>query len=166
MATLRLTKCILVAGVALFALLVAINNITDYESNFQFVKHVLSMDTTFEGNTLMWRAIEAPWVHHVAYWMIIAVEVLTGVLCGLGSVLMFMAMGQRDAAFQRSKNLATIGLTLGICLWFTGFMTVGAEWFLMWQSPSWNGQEAAFRFIMILFAMLLFLHQSEHDQEL
>jgi len=166
LATLRLTKCLLVAGVALFALLVALNNITDYESNFQFVKHVLSMDTTFEGNTLMWRAIETPWLHHLAYWMIIAVEALTGVLCGLGSVLMFMALGQRDAVFQRSKNLATIGLTLGICLWFTGFMTVGAEWFLMWQSASWNGQEAAFRFIMILFAMLLFLHQPEPDQEL
>lgn len=30
-------------------------NLRDYDSNYQFVKHVLSMDTTIEGNALMWR---------------------------------------------------------------------------------------------------------------
>lgn len=39
------------------------------------------------------------------------------------------------------------GLTLGFTLWFAGFMIVGAEWFQMWQSTTWNGQQAAFRFI-------------------
>ena len=67
------------------------------------------------------------------------------------------------AVFARSKLVATIGLFTGILLWSTGFMTVGAEYFLMWQSGDWNGQEAAFRFIMILFATLIFLHQSESD---
>jgi len=165
LATLRLTKCIMVAAVALFALLVALNNITDYDSNFQFVKHVLTMDTTFEGNKLMWRAIEAPWIHHLGYWLIIAAEALTGGLCAWGSVVMARTINLSSAEFQRSKTLATIGLVLGICLWFPGFMAVGAEWFLMWQSSSWNGQEAAFRFIMILFATLLFLHQSEDHLE-
>jgi len=29
--------------------------------------------------------------------------------------------------------------------WYFAFLTVGGEWFLMWQSRTWNGQEAALR---------------------
>ena len=52
-------------------------------------------------------------------------------------------------------------LTLGICLWFTGFITVGGEWFLMWQSETWNGQQAAFRLVVILGIVLLYLIQPD-----
>ena len=63
----RCIKSLLVGSVALFALLVAWNNVVDYGSNFAFVQHVLSMDTTFEGNALMHRAITTPALHHAAY---------------------------------------------------------------------------------------------------
>ena len=58
--SLRLTKTALVGAIALFYTLVVFNNVTDYYSNYQFVRHVLSMDTTFPGNRGMWRAIESP----------------------------------------------------------------------------------------------------------
>ena len=45
------------ASMAAFAGLVAIDNVIDYGTNFSFVEHVLSMDTTFTTNTLRWRAI-------------------------------------------------------------------------------------------------------------
>ncbi|MGB5643809.1 MAG: DUF2165 domain-containing protein [Gammaproteobacteria bacterium] len=157
----RLSKTFLVASVAFFALLVASNNIFDYSSNFEFVRHVLMMDTTFPGNALMWRAINAPWVHHIGYWMIIVTEFLTAGLCALGAIAMFSSRQADDAVFQASKSLATLGLVTGIALWFVGFICVGGEWFLMWQSESWNGQQAAFRSVVILFAVLIFLHQPE-----
>ena len=46
----RIAKMLLLAGVALFYTLVVFNNLTDFNSNYQFVRHVLSMDTTFPGN--------------------------------------------------------------------------------------------------------------------
>ena len=159
----RCIKSLLVGSVALFALLVAWNNVVDYGSNFAFVQHVLSMDTTFAGNALMHRAITTPALHHAAYWLIILAEAATGLICAAGCILMLRANRANAAVFARSKLVATIGLFTGILLWSTGFMTVGAEYFLMWQSGDWNGQEAAFRFIMILFATLIFLHQSESD---
>jgi len=160
---LRLAKIFLVILVAFFALLVALNNITDYNSNFQFVKHVLTMDTTFEGNQLMWRAIDVPWIHHFAYISIIGAEALVGFLCLAGAYLLWKSAKADKATFEKSKWLATYGLVLGIGLWFGGFMSVGAEWFLMWQSPVWNGQSAAFRFIVIIFATLIFLNQQEPE---
>ncbi|MEE4661329.1 MAG: DUF2165 domain-containing protein [Halieaceae bacterium] len=154
-------KALLVALVALFALLVGLNNITDYDSNFAFVQHVLEMDTTFEGNRLMWRRIEAPWVHHLGYVGIIALEVLTGVLCAAGAWQMFTARSAAQGQFNRAVLLASWGLATGVLLWFGGFITVGAEWFLMWQSPSWNGQQAAFRFVVCLLACLIFINLPE-----
>ena len=57
MLAIRLVKTSMVASTALFALLVAFNNLVDYGSNYEFVRHTLSMDTTFPGNALMGRAI-------------------------------------------------------------------------------------------------------------
>ena len=43
----RIAKIVMVASLALFAFLVTFDNLTDYDTNFEFVRHVLSMDTIF-----------------------------------------------------------------------------------------------------------------------
>jgi predicted small integral membrane protein len=63
----RLCKIALIASVAFFFSLVAYGNITDYDSNWQFVQHVLSMDTTFLNSSLHWRAITNPAVQAAGY---------------------------------------------------------------------------------------------------
>jgi predicted small integral membrane protein len=78
---LRWSRMALVATVALFFTLVAFGNLTDYGSNFEFVRHVLAMDTTFLSPTLMWRAMTSSAVLHAAYVAIIAWQVATAVLC-------------------------------------------------------------------------------------
>ena len=164
MKQLRLVKALLVAQVGLFALLVAFNNITDYSSNFNFVQHVLMMDTTFEGNSLMWRSISSPILHHFFYWVIIAAEAAAGVLCLVGAWKLYLSSRHGFDNYYAARQMATWGLFVGISLWFTGFMTVGAEWFVMWQSEIWNGQSAAFRFIVIIFSVLIFLHLPEESE--
>jgi len=155
--SIRFSKIALVARVALFFTLVVFNNTTDYDSNYQFVRHVLSMDSTFPGNRGMWRAMNWPWVHTVFYLGIICWEAL---ICGLnwwGVVRLVRAVGQAPAAFQRAKSMAIVALTLGCLLWFVAFITIGGEWFLMWQSKSWNGQDAAFRMFAVLAIILIYL---------
>ena len=56
----RLTKILLVWAIAFFATLVVFNNLTDHELQLPLVAHVLAMDTTFPGNSGMWRAIDSP----------------------------------------------------------------------------------------------------------
>ena len=72
MLAIRAAKVIAVAAVALFATLVAFGNITDYNTNFAFVQHVLSMDTIFPFSTIKYRAISDPALHRAAYALIIA----------------------------------------------------------------------------------------------
>ncbi|NHQ88668.1 DUF2165 domain-containing protein [Iodobacter sp. HSC-16F04] len=160
----RLSKIALVWAVALFVSLVAINNLMDYESNYRFVNHVLKMDTTFPDNAVMWRSIGSPFIHHAAYHFLIGFELLIAVLCWLGGYRLLKAI--KDAsAFNEAKGIAISGLTLGIILWFTGFITIGGEWFLMWQSTIWNGQEAAFRVVVIIGFTLLYLVKADEDQQ-
>src|SRR6516164_2198265 len=47
MIAIRAAKVATVAAIALFASLVTFGNLTDYNTNFVFVEHVLSMDTIF-----------------------------------------------------------------------------------------------------------------------
>jgi len=162
---LRLAKISLTAASAFFLLLVAFNNVTDYDSNFQFVRHVLSMDTSFPGNTLMWRALPAPAVHHIFYASIILWEFTAGGLLAAGTVKLWRARSAAPAGWSQAKSLATAGLALSLLQWFVAFLTVGGEWFVMWQSKTWNGQEAAFRMFTVFGIILVFLHQPEEPSK-
>jgi predicted small integral membrane protein len=152
----RLSKCLLVLAVAFFYTLVVFNNTTDYNSNYQFVRHVLQMDSTFPGNHGMWRAMNQPWIHTIFYLSIIVWEVVTAVLGWWAGIAMLRAMRLPGARFQRAKALAIGALTVGMLMWFVAFLSVGGEWFLMWQSKVWNGQDAAFRMFVVLGVMLLY----------
>lgn len=163
MIVIRLAKIAMVAAIALFASLVAFGNITDYGTNFAFVQHVLSMDTIFERSTIRYRAIESPTLQHLAYAAIIATEALTAVLCWVGAVVLLRRLRADAAAFNRAKGFAVTGLTLGFLLWQVGFMTIGGEWFGMWQSKSWDGVPSAFRFVMVITAVLIFLVLTDDD---
>lgn len=159
----RTAKVLLVLLIGLCALLIGIDNIIDYPTNYAFVQHVMSMDTIFPTSTLTWRAITSPLLHHLAYGLIIAAELATGIICIAGARRLWRHRDAEARLFNAAKDLATIGLTLGFTLWFFGFMTIGGEWFQMWQSETWNGQQAAFRFIVCVGLVLLFLNQKDDE---
>ncbi|MGE0222605.1 MAG: DUF2165 family protein [Acetobacteraceae bacterium] len=163
MLTTRVVKVAMVASLALFALLVTYNNLVDYGSNYTFVRHTLSMDTTFPDNALRERAITAPALWTAAYWLIISAEGLTGVVLAVAAWRMLRALRDPAAQFNAAKQWVSAGVGIGFLLWFTGFMVVGGEWFAMWQSPTWNGQAAAFRFYMTMLAVLIFVNQPDSD---
>src|SRR5580704_10246244 len=137
--TLRIGKMLLVFAVAIFYSLVVFNNLTDYDSNYQFVRHVLMMDSTSPGNHGMWRALNPPAWHTVFYVSIILWETVTTILLWWGG------LRGTAAAFNQAKNATIAALTLALLMWLIAFLSVGAEWFLMWQSKTWNGRDEAFR---------------------
>jgi predicted small integral membrane protein len=159
----RSAKLMLVAGIALFYTLVVFNNLTDFDSNYQFVRHVLSMDSTFPGNQGMWRALPSPAFHLAFYISIIAWEAATMILLWWGAIRLLRALRLSAAAFNLAKRVAVLALTLSMLMWLVAFLSVGAEWFLMWQSHTWNGQEAAFRMFAVVGLVLLILLQPESD---
>jgi predicted small integral membrane protein len=158
--TLRAAKVLLVLAVALYYTLVVFNNLTDYGSNQQYVRHVLAMDSTFPGNHGMWRAMSSQGVQTAFYITIIAWEMLTTILCWWGGVRLGLAV-RGGAAFVRAKSVAIAGLAVALLMWMVAFMSVGGEWFLMWQSKTWNGEETAFRMFVVIGVVLVFLSLPE-----
>ncbi len=154
---------VLVGLNALFILLVAFGNITDFETNQAFVHHVLSMDTANFGapvgqgldSAVMWHAVGSNPLQNAAYVGIIAWELLAGVALAAATVWWFAGSVRRRT---RARALATIGLTMIVVLFVGGFLAVGGEWFQMWRSSDWNGSEAAFRSAVIALFALLVIH--------
>jgi predicted small integral membrane protein len=161
----RASKLALVFGVALFYTFVVFSNLTDYDSNYQFVRHVLMMDSTFPGNHGMWRAINSPVAHTAFYLSVIAWEITTMVLCWWGVWRLAKSLKSDAKTFRKASNLSVAGLTLGMMMWLVAFLDVGGEWFLMWQSKTWNGQEAAFRMFAVVGIVLLVLVQPEIEEQ-
>jgi predicted small integral membrane protein len=153
--TLRTIKILLVFGVAFFYSLVVFNNLTDYNSNYYFVQHTLTMDTTFYGNHGMWRALKAPFWTTAFYWVIIAWESVVMCLGWWGGFRMAAALRGTAPAFNLSKRVSIVALALSLLKWLVAFMSVGGEWFLFWQSKIWNGQDASFRMFTVVGIVLL-----------
>jgi predicted small integral membrane protein len=162
--TLRVAKLALVFAVALYYTLLVFNNTTDFNSNYQFVRHVLMMDSTFPGNYGMWRALIQPAWHLAFYIAIIVWEFVTMILCWWGGWRMTRALRGTAAAFGDAKHISIIGLTLALLLWLVAFLTIGGEWFLMWQSKVWDGREVAVRMFTVIGIVLLLVVQPDPEE--
>src|SRR6266481_4718340 len=127
--TLRIAKSLLVLAVALFYSFVVFNNTTDYDSNYQFVRHVLMMDSTFPANHGMWRAMNSPALHTAFYLSIIAWETATMLLAWWGGIRLARAAGGTAVEFDRSKSTAIAALTLALLM----FTTIGIVLILLAQ---------------------------------
>ncbi len=161
--TVRISKLLLLVSVAFLYALVVFNNLTDFGSNAQFVRHVLLMDTTIPGNNGLWRSISSPTVDLVFYVSIIAWEAITTFLLCWGALQLVRALRQPAAAFNAAKSLPLFALTTSLLMWLVAFLAIGGEWFLMWQSRAWNGQEEAFRNFATVGIVFLILLQPDVD---
>ena len=160
---LRYCKIALAFASFFFLFLVVFNNLTDYGSNYAFVENVLGMKDTFEGNTGQWRAINSPVIYHLFYWSIILWEAAAMALLGLGTWKLWQARSGAAEAFNKAKNLVFAGLTLSMLQWYIAFLSVGAEWFLMWQSQTYNGQGAAHRMFVMMGISLVFIAMKDDE---
>ena len=159
----RLAKILISLSLALFCLLVAFDNITDPASNYEFVTHVMSMDTTFPGNTLMYRSVTSPLAWQITYALIIATQLVCGGLFLAGAIGMWRARTAAAADFQQAKTFAIAGALLAFLLWFFVFMVIAGEWFAMWQSKDWNAQQSSFRFYITVLAALVFFSMPDGE---
>lgn len=148
----RTSKIVMTGGLALWALLVALGNILDYGSNFTFVRHVLAMDTVFADTALKSRAIASPAVQSAAFAAIIAAEALVSFAFFTATVAMAATLKASAEDFRRAKAWTAVGVALGFALWFVGFLGIAGEWFVMWQSATWNAQDTSFRIVLTIVA--------------
>ena len=106
----RISKLLLLIAISAFYSLVVFNNVTDFDSNYQLVRHVLMMDTTFPHNGGMWRAVPSPIVHRIFYILIIGWEVATMVILWVGSYQLIRQL--RDSTHPAPYGMKRVGTVL------------------------------------------------------
>lgn len=157
----RILKIGLSFSASVYMFFVVFNNLFDYDSNYQFVNHIASMGEVFSKQTNAWRAIQSPVLHHIMYLLIIIWEVFVFLLLAIGTFQMLAAIRADGSTFEKAQVKSKSGFVCGVILWFMVFVAVGGEWFLMWQSEKWNGQQNAF-FLTISFLLFAnYLNQRE-----
>src|SRR5260221_7440910 len=117
MIVIRAAKVGTVAAIALFASLVPFGNLTDYNTNFVFVEHVMSMDTIFPFSTIKYRAIIIPALWHTAYALIIATQAATALLSWIGAAAVARRPRADAAPFKPAKKFPLGGPTHGLFPW-------------------------------------------------
>jgi predicted small integral membrane protein len=160
----RISKLLVLFGTSLLFLLIAFGNIIDPHPNQTFAQHVVSMDTVSEKSLVVQRAIAAPWAGQAAFIWIVTWETAVTVFCFLGLFRCIRALKSPGDQFQKAKSFALFGLGLAMLLWVGGFLAVGGEWFCMWLSPQWNGQNSAGRMALITGLALLIVERPEKNE--
>ena len=90
-------------------------------------------------------------------------EAIAGALFLVGGMRMFQTRHAPAALFNETKELLVAASLLSFLIWGFGFMVVAGEWFAMWQSQTWNAQEPAFRILLTVLAVLIFVSQRDDD---
>jgi predicted small integral membrane protein len=157
--SLRVVLVVLTGMTAVLIGLAAFGNVTDYDTNEAFVKHVLAMDTTFKSPNMMWRAITSPAVATAVYLAIIAWEWATAIVLA-GACVAWVRARPGDPRARTARQLSTLGWLMQIMLFGGGFIVVGGEWFQMWQSSDWNGLQPALQNFLIASVGLVLVHLS------
>ena len=111
----------------------------------------------FPGNHGLWRALHLSSVQLLFYIGIILWEALNACLLWSGAFILWRSRRSSAQEFYEAKRVGILALTAGLLLWMVAFLCVGGEYFLMWQSKVWNGQEAASRMFLVEACVLLLL---------
>src|SRR5687768_10066386 len=97
----RLIKASIVGSIALFFSLVVFNNVTDFESNRIYIEKVFLMDTV-QNKTVAWRSLNNKNLHLTLYVIIILWEMVTAIICWLGTYAIFKSLKRPLCFYYRA----------------------------------------------------------------
>jgi predicted small integral membrane protein len=162
MKTERYFKTLLVFFMAAFCLSVGIDNIVDYQINYEFVKHVVSMDTMkpwFDASISLKRGTSNPAIHAILFHIIIAGELIAGFL-SLYSFWRMIKSTKDDAQFMNAKTPFLVSSAGMLTTWYFGFNIIAANWFYMWANV-YDAQVPAYNFSIISLLTVIYVMKKE-----
>ncbi len=155
---LRITKIFLVSSVALWGLVGAFGNVSDWGSTMGAVGAATSM-ATFDGGAESWKATSNPAVIWLGALFIMLSKTAAGLLCMTGASRMWAARKGDAASFAKAKELALAGCAVAVFMLFTGFIVIAESWFELWRSDVMRGPvlASAFRYGGMISLIALFV---------
>ena len=153
----RLIPLLILLGAGVMSAMAVLNNVTAPGANLAFVEHIMTMDTTNMDEGTQWRAIRSPALHRTAFVTILVLEVAVAVLSLVGAYFLAVNIGAPAAAWDAAKLFGYLGFIVAFVVWFLIFQVVGTEWFVSWQSESWNAIRDSTRINLVTLAGIIIL---------
>lgn len=155
----RTLKCVFVVLLALMCLFYALQNIANIDACYGAIAYVLSMqDHTVYPNSII-PSITNSAIVWIAVIVIIATEILAGIILAKGAFDLWSARHADAATFNRAKRFALLGAGIGIVVWFGYFGVFGGGLMQMWQtqagSMSLNGAFQYFASCVFVWLLLV-----------
>lgn len=155
--TIRISKAALMLFISLFGILIMYSNFTDYSTNYEYLGHILSMDTTRDNLKYSYRAIQSQILHHRIYWLIITLDLMSTIFFIMGTYNLYKNINGSCAEFHEAKKFAIIGLIIAIFIYYVCFQVIGVEWFNMDESQQWNYKDWARHIVGFMLPALIYI---------
>lgn len=154
----RYLKIVLVVFVGLQGILYVAGNSANWNAGLETIAYVLSMEGHEAYGSHIVPAITNPVLVTIAFLLILAGELLVGVLSLKGAWDLWNARKGNAHDFNASKTYAMAGAGMTMVVWFGGFIVIGGALFQMWQTQIGAGAfQNAFTFAAIGGLVLLFV---------
>jgi predicted small integral membrane protein len=158
----RYLKIVLVALVGLLGLLYFAGNVSNWSAGLGAVAYVVGMQGHEIYVSHIFPSVSHPALVTIAYLIILAGELLVGVLSLKGAWDLWRARHTSSDAFNAAKTYAILGTGMALLVWFGGFIVIGSALFQMWQTQMGsNSFHDAFIFAAMSGLVLLFLTQPD-----
>jgi predicted small integral membrane protein len=159
---LRIIKVLLVLFIGLHGLIYALQNLANLEQAHAALGYVLSNEGHEVYPNSMFFAVTNPMLHWGALWLVILGEFAIGYFGLKGAWDMFAARGDTAERFHAAKANGVIAAALALFVWFGFFMTFGAAFFQMWQTPLGGGSmEGSFMYSMASAITMMFVYVTQ-----
>jgi predicted small integral membrane protein len=158
----RYIKMLLTLAVALWGLLGALGNLTNYQEGAHSVTAVLSMETLPETASGKEITQPGPAMVTLGFLFIWGLKLVGGFLCLVGVIQMWRNRNADTSAFGDAKRWAIAGCGVLFFMLFFGFSLVAVGAFKLYLSPMISAVELAALFAGQIGIVMLFLQQKEY----
>ena len=135
----RLIKTGITVCISLFCLFYAVQNLMNLQAAHGFVGLMASMADHVAYPNHFGPAITSSALVWIMLFIIIAGELLAGLLAARGALSMWGARNADADTFNASKTLAYAACGVAILVWFGIFSAFGGAYFQMWQTAAGEG---------------------------
>lgn len=163
MKNMRLIKIILFALPTIQFLMIGINNAINFGGVLGEVTYVLGMSGASAMPDMLWRATESPFFIYAGSLAIVTAELLMAALFSLAVYQMWNARAGDKASFNAAKRYGIWACTLGVILFYGGFLLGAGVWFFLWVTPAAGALETAFRYAVLLTLIMIFVSETQQD---
>ena len=132
----RLIKVLLGGFVALFCLFYALQNIANLQAGYGFVAYVASMADHVPYPDHFGPPVTMPALIWAMFFIIVALEILAGLLAAKGTWHLFNARNASAKEFQAAKKFVLLGCGVAVIVWFGLFGAISGGYFQAWQTEA------------------------------